>query len=657
MEDMAHIYICPRCSHAHSVEEYRESRFCSECGTYLPAKSRVSRAEYDGRVKKTEGGAEGVFPYVPYEQQLEFVKDIQRAVGNGGILVAEACNGFGKTVCALSALLPLGRRIIYATRTHEQVRQVLEEMGRINSKARAEHSAVNLASRHQLCLDERCGSLPASEGLEACRVLREEGRCRYRSDLKDYVPSLPPVLSIVDLRRHGRALRTCPYFLARRLAETSRVVVAPYQYVFDPAIRERVGLQLEGKILVFDEAHNADAIGLEVLSDTLSDRALSQAMKELDALERPAEFLEALKSYLEENVGSDKAAKPSKDLYEDLRRVLGGRSISSLVDSHSKFVDKIRTEKMKRGDPPICYLAGVLKFLSLVDCSPKESYVALCRKTASGLNLIEYRCLDPSLAIGPVLEEVQGSLIMSGTLAPIELYTEVLGIPKAETRTYSAIAKPENVQLLVDSSVTTRFSERGEAMTMRYGKRIAGIVASIPNGVLVFFPQKGLMLDALEKWRRIGIVEGRFDSSFLGEKRLYVEGEDASENRRIVEEYKRVAEHEGAVLCCVFRGRNAEGSNFPDEQARGVILVGVPYADISDPTVRARIDYLNQKQKGLGERWYVMDAFKAANQAIGRGIRHREDWCNFMLMDQRYKSHLKMLSSWALAGRVNEIPP
>jgi Rad3-related DNA helicase len=50
-----------------------------------------------------------------------------------------------------------------------------------------------------------------------------------------------------------------------------------------------------------------------------------------------------------------------------------------------------------------------------------------------------------------------------------------------------------------------------------------------------------------------------------------------------------------------------------------------------------------------------MDAFKAANQAIGRGIRHRDDWCRFILMDQRYRTQLNLLSGWVLTGDVQEV--
>jgi Rad3-related DNA helicase len=194
-------------------------------------------------------------------------------------------------------------------------------------------------------------------------------------------------------------------------------------------------------------------------------------------------------------------------------------------------------------------------------------------------------------------------------------------------------------------------------MTRRYGERISRLVAEIPNGILIFFPQKRLMQNALSTWKRMGLMEGAGTPSLLGGKPVFVEGARAVENRQVVEAYKRAARNgRGAVLCGVFRGRNAEGSNFPYEEARGVILVGVPYADYSDPVVKAQIEYYNRKKRSLGERWYIMDAFRAANQAMGRGIRHRDDWCNFILMDHRYLTHQRLLSKWALANGVQEIP-
>ncbi|MCJ7506318.1 hypothetical protein MUP05_07630 [Candidatus Bathyarchaeota archaeon] len=595
-----------------------------------------------------------LFPYEPYPQQLEFMRDVKNVVGNHGILVAEACNGFGKTVSALASILPMGHRIVYATRTHEQVHQVLLEVERINQCSGSSFSAVNLASRQHLCLNDKCRQLSNAEALEVCRMLRKADECPYKTEILQ-LPPLPSVLSTTKLQTEGRNREICPYFLARKVAENCTVTVAPYQYVFNEEIRSQVKLVLTDKILIFDEAHNADQIGQEVLSDTLSDRTLSNAKKELEAMEVSSEFIDEITVFLDRKVSGKVAAEPGFKLHEGLKETLKVELVS-FIDSLSDIVEKIRQYKVERGEHPVCYLNGVLSFFSLVESSPRSCYVTIYKRFYD-LNLIEYRCLDPSLAMKPLVHGARGALIMSGTLSPMELFTEILGLEKAETRTYSAVAKPENVRVVVDPSVTTRFTERSDEMIQRIGERFSKLVAKIPNGVLIFFPQRKFMLDALDAWMKTGLIKGTISCPYLDEKQVFVEGARAEENRKIVEEYKRSAKTgNGAVLCGVFRGRNAEGSNFPYEEARGVVLIGVPYADYSDPVVKAQIEYFNRKRKDLGDKWYVMDAFRAANQALGRGIRHRDDWCNFILMDYRYKTHQELISNWIVVNGILEIP-
>jgi regulator of telomere elongation helicase 1 len=596
-----------------------------------------------------------LFPYDPYPQQLAFMKDVTDVVGNGGILVAEACNGFGKTVSALASLLPVGRRIVYATRTHEQVRQVLLELERINQRAGSRFTAVTLASRRHLCLNEQCRKLSALEAVEACRLLKEAGKCRYITG--DGVPAgLPLVLSTTRLQKLGRARGLCPYFLARRVAERCTVIVAPYQYIFNEHIRSLVQLELNGRILVFDEAHNADHIGQDVLSDTLSEYTLDTARREVVAVNGSPDFLDDLTAYLAKRIAANTVTQPGLKLRENLTQTLGVANLAAFAETYGDIVDEIRNHKTARGDNPVCFLNGVLSFLKHVAASPSESYVAVYRTSFRGYNLVEYRCLDPSLAIGPVVKAAAGALIMSGTLSVLELFTEILGLETAETRNYAAIADPENVHTIIDPHVTTRYAERGEAMTRRYGERIARLITEIPNGTLIFFPQRRLLQNTLSTWKRIGLMGGAGNLPLLGGKPVFVEGAQAGENRQVVEAYKQAAKSDdGAVLCGVFRGRNAEGSNFPYAEARGIILVGVPYADYSDPVVKAQINYYNRKKRSLGERWYVMDAFRAVNQAMGRGIRHRDDWCHFILMDRRYLTHQSLLSTWAVANGVHEV--
>ncbi|MFH0896624.1 MAG: hypothetical protein V1850_01055, partial [Candidatus Bathyarchaeota archaeon] len=311
------VFVCPKCGRSHTIEEFRDSRFCRSCGKFLSNRYRAEAPSVKGQMNRERQ----LFPYKPYPQQLEFMKDVKNVVGNRGILVAEACNGFGKTVCALATILPIGHKIIYATRTHEQVRQVLLEVERINQISETKFKAVNLASRQHLCLNDKCRKLSAIEALEACQVLREAGECSYKMEVES-LPHLPPVLSTARLQMEGETRGVCPYFLARKAAEDCAVIVAPYQYVFNEHIRSMVKLDISDKVLVFDEAHNAEQVGQEVLSDALSERGLNSAKRELEAVEASSEFVDELVAFLERKVSGSVETEPGSKLHEGLKEVL-----------------------------------------------------------------------------------------------------------------------------------------------------------------------------------------------------------------------------------------------------------------------------------------------------------------------------------------------
>jgi len=629
---------CPNCGKVYSAKEYSGDMFCKDCETLL------ERLEIDYLE---------LFPYEPYPAQIEFMKDVLRVVGSRSILLAEACNGFGKTVSALSSLLPLGRGIIYATRTHEQVRQVLSEVEMINRRSGEGFTAINLASREHLCLNPECMDLPHRDAVEVCRILKENDDCPYSSEVEDVPKNLPNVISPEVIIKICRKFSLCPYFLARRASKDSRVVVIPYAYVFDPHVRESSGIQLSDKILVLDEGHNIDRVGQEILSDSLNMSLIELATNELKAVGKPQRHMRRLSDYIK-RLGLNRSLMiESEKLERDLELSLGVE-VLDFVDIYSDIVSQIRNYKIQRGETPICYLNGILSFLSLVASSRKEQYVALCQRNIYGIETLEYRCLDPSLALKPVIEQAAGVLVMSGTLSPSDLFSNIIGLENAEIKRYPAIHSSNKIQMTIDASVTTRFKDRSEEMIQRIGRIIALDLLDVPNGALIFFPQREFMMECLDSWGMNGILEVNKGNLFLSGKVLFIEGKDARENREVVEKYKNAAlTHEGAVLCCVFRGRNSEGSNFPDDQARGIFLVGVPYANYGDPIVNAQIKYFNSRAKGLGRRWYTMDAFRAANQAMGRGIRGRDDWCRYWLLDYRYVSNIDLLSKWAVGSSLS----
>lgn len=627
---------CPNCGRAHTVEEYEEDRFCRGCETLLTLSGDASPDSWTR-----------LFPYEPYPQQVEFIEDVVSTVGRGKVLIAEACNGFGKTVSALSCLLPLGRRIIYATRTHEQVRQVLLEMEKINEKVGEGYTAVNLASRDHLCVNPECRGLPANESQELCGVLRKSGDCPYVSELDKPPTGLPKILTREALMEEGRKRKMCPYYLARRMMKECHLVVAPYPYVFNPMIRLTTGLDLGGLVLVLDEGHNVDQVGQEILSDTLTERGLSAAAEEMRLIGKSPQFINRLGGHLLRSDSEKPRLVSAEALERDLELALG-MSIDAFIDGHAPLVEAIRARKAKDGNPPVCFLNGLLGFLELLQGSVKEKYVGVYTRSYYGAPVIEYRCLDPSLAVAPVVAEARGVLVMSGTLSPLDTFAEIIGLGDAEKRSYPSIQRSDKIRMVVDTSVTTQYRNRSDKMIAKMGETIGRELETVKQGALIFFTQRGFMNRCLDIWAGERILKAHGDRLLLAGKQLFREGRDATQNRDVVARYKRMAVGVGgAILCCVFRGRNSEGSNFPGDQARGIFLVGVPYANYGDPLVKAQISYYNGLRHGLGNRWYTMDAYRAANQSLGRGIRGRDDWCHYWLLDRRYAENLGLITRWA----------
>jgi Rad3-related DNA helicase len=116
----------------------------------------------------------------------------------------------------------------------------------------------------------------------------------------------------------------------------------------------------------------------------------------------------------------------------------------------------------------------------------------------------------------------------------------------------------------------------------------------------------------------------------------------------------------GALLFCVVGGKMSEGINFSDDLARGVAVVGLPYPNPSDPELVERMAYLDRRaavaassqssqssQMNIssilplvsGREYYENITIRAVNQAIGRSIRHANDYAVIVLLDGRYSQH------------------
>lgn len=92
----------------------------------------------------------------------------------------------------------------------------------------------------------------------------------------------------------------------------------------------------------------------------------------------------------------------------------------------------------------------------------------------------------------------------------------------------------------------------------------------------------------------------------------------------------------------------------PDSHCRAVFLCGIPYSPPNDPRVILKKHYLSsivQEKSLTADEWYRLEALKAVNQAIGRVIRHKDDFGIVVMADTRFCSIPKLhLSAWLRPG-------
>lgn len=135
-------------------------------------------------------------------------------------------------------------------------------------------------------------------------------------------------------------------------------------------------------------------------------------------------------------------------------------------------------------------------------------------------------------------------------------------------------------------------------------------------------------------------------------KPIFIEGKNEF-TQTISEYYTAVDNGSGAVFMAVMRGKVSEGLDFSDKYGRAAIVAGLPLAPCMDPKIELKRCYQNDARDSndrmlSGYEWYNLDGIKAINQAIGRVIRHKNDYGAILFCESRLnqRDYNKYISSW-----------
>lgn len=185
-------------------------------------------------------------------------------------------------------------KIIYASRTHTQLTQVIKEL---RETSYSDVKVALFASRDQLCIHPDLALVDNETKMDMCksktklRPIEDRNPHRYDCSYYDRYKSMEEsgsfrathlegrILDVEDLRRSGTEHSYCPYFMSKKLVDDADIVFMPYNYLLDPKIRYSIGVELRNAVIIFDEAHNVpqvceDSASIEFKSTHIADALL-----------------------------------------------------------------------------------------------------------------------------------------------------------------------------------------------------------------------------------------------------------------------------------------------------------------------------------------------------------------------------------------------
>ncbi len=593
-------------------------------------------------------------------------------------------NGTGKTIIALSGLLPLAYekdlKIIYTCRTHSQNTRIIKELNKIfqflkKNNTKIKLNGLSIRGRNEMCLNKTLLSLKLNprESMSVCNDLRKNNNCIHFLNLlkkKDRVDTpvlLAPDLfnkpvDAEDLIKFCKDEKLCPYFLSKFLLKEMKIIICNYQWIFNPFIRETflkfIDQELHKFILVIDECHNLIDTATDVNSEKISPYSLRLCLKDLEMYRSPIlmqSFIKILMNLLKNKKeyfkGEEQEVKPDIFL-EVIYKKLGFRDLiefKNFIKDLYDFSISIHEEKIANGDISRDFVGSLAEFwLKWLKTYLLDSYFYcynLKEKKGKRSISLEIVALDPREITIPILKNVYTCLNLSGTANPY-VYNYLIGLNESGKSYKGIIAdspfKKENIKAFIIEGVNTKNDNRNPAMFKKMNEKIDEVLYCTPANSGIFCASykilKGLVSNGLEL-----IVKKNNKKLFLEESGL-----SASENASMVEDFKSMSQppNNGAVLLGVCGGRNSEGEDYPGDFMNSVVIAGFPY-HLPTPRVEAKIEYYNKVFNKQGWNFaYLYPAIQRANQASGRPIRRLTDKGSLIFMDSRFKSKYQWISEW-----------
>jgi DNA excision repair protein ERCC-2 len=581
-----------------------------------------------------------LFPFASMrESQKDLVKDVTNALETGSNLLANAPTGIGKTAAALSPALEYalenGKTVLFLTPRHSQHDIALETLKKLREKR--EFRVSDVIGKKWLCSFD-VDDFSSGEFTDFCRSMVTDERCPYfkatRTDDRTITKEAEKKLKVVNNELfHAEEFKKkfsksyCSYEMLMEAAKTSDVIVADYYHIFSPAraaTLARIKKDPEDLILIVDEGHNLPSRVRSLMSERITTFSVLSAEKEArvhgqEEAEDIAVAVYNILNVMQKGLEGEGYAKKEDFLYELKERAGSLDEIKETLESAAEYIRK----KQKKS-----FIASLLKFIeSWKDA--EEGFTRVVKKghTRSGKSFVtlSLTCLDPSLYTKEIIESAHSTILMSGTLFPQKMYSDILGFPEnTEIKSYDSPFPSANRLNVIIPETSTKYSRRTEENFTKMAEHITTCVNKIKGNCAVFFPSYYIR-DMLYQKMKDNII-----------KPVLLEEQNSNKEKRKELYNKFVSLHKkGAALFGVQAGSFSEGIDLAGDFLNGVIVVGIPL-ERPDLITKSLIDYYDLRFQRGWDYGYAYPAMIRCLQAAGRCIRTENDRGVCIFIDERF---------------------
>ncbi|ETB59453.1 hypothetical protein YYC_02935 [Plasmodium yoelii 17X] len=308
----------------------------------------------------TINDVEVCFPYELYDCQYNYMLSVLNALKKKENAILESPTGTGKTLCLLCASISYlvnvlekkGHfnesinirenksnvsfgfkendngpkkaikadypKIIYASRTHSQLKQVIKELKNvyfIKNNEKYKLLTTILGSRDQLCVHNISYNYKGTMLNNMCKRVRKSGECMYHNGLKHlykYKHLFTTPMDVETLNEIGKGnnsvgqnIHFCPFYATREIQNECHVILLPYNYLFEENTRRILKLDLENCIIIIDEGHNIENVAEEAVSFKIRDSDLNLFLESIKATLTILEKVNDIDKEIQEKINVD----------------------------------------------------------------------------------------------------------------------------------------------------------------------------------------------------------------------------------------------------------------------------------------------------------------------------------------------------------------